>query len=399
MEIKLASRFDGVQESATVRIAAAAQAEMAAGKEILDFSVGEPHFPIPQPVQDAAVKAIRDGFNKYTLVSGTPELRGRLAQKLKEDNGLDYSPAQIVVSVGAKQAVFNFILSVISPGDEVIIPAPYWTSYPDIVKLAGGTPVIIPTTEAEGFRLTPEKLKRAIGPRTKALILNSPCNPTGVVTSREDLKRLAKVLEGTNVLVCSDEIYEKLVYDAEFTSFAASSQDAFERTITVNGFSKAFSMTGWRLGYAAGPKVVMDAMRVLQGQSTTGANSTVQKAAVAALGLPPENFKPAVALLRGCRDRITETFARSRAVSFVMPQGAFYLFLNIKSALGKKTPQGVVLQNSDDFALYLLKQAGVAAVPGSGFGDDHYIRLSYAKEEKVLVDGAKRILAAMEALT
>jgi aspartate aminotransferase len=267
-----------------------------------------------------------------------------------------------------------------------------------MVKLAGGEPVIIPTTAAEGFRLSAAALKRHLTPRTKALILNSPSNPTGVVLSRQDMAELAKVLEGTNVLVCSDEIYEKLVYGASFASFGASSEDALARTITVNGFSKAYAMTGWRLGYAAGPKAVIDAMKVLQGQSTSGANSVTQKAAVAALELKTSDLEPAVASLQHARDLMVKELSPCRLLSFDVPQGAFYLFIGIGSVLGKKSPEGEVIRTGDDLGMYLLRKAHVGVVPGSGFGCDPYLRLSYATTDANITAGARKLVAALVSL-
>ncbi len=399
MQITLASRFSGVQESATIKMAAATREEVARGHAVINFTVGEPHFPVPAAVQRAAILAIEKGFSQYTPVPGIPELRARIARKLAEENGLKYPADRIAVTCGAKQAIFNFLLAVVSPGDEVLVPAPYWTSYPEMVKLAGGEPVIVPTSPEEGFRLTPEALKRHLTRRAKALLLNSPSNPTGVVLSREEMAGIARTLEGTDVLVCSDEIYEKLVYDVPFASFGAVSEDAFARTITVNGFSKAYAMTGWRLGYAAGPKAVIDAMTVLQGQSTSGANSVAQKAAVVALDLTAHDLQPAVESLRHARDLMVKELSACRLLSFEVPQGAFYLFVDISAALGKKTPQGERIATGDDLGMYLLRQAHVGVVPGSGFGCGAYLRLSYATSDENIAAGARKIVAALESLS
>ncbi|MBI3557147.1 MAG: pyridoxal phosphate-dependent aminotransferase [Deltaproteobacteria bacterium] len=396
--LKLSSRLDGVAESSTLKMNAAARELAAKGHKVVNLTAGEPDFPVLDPVKDAAIAAITGNFNKYTPAAGIPELRKGLTRKFEKDNGLAYTPEDIIVTVGAKQAIFNFLLATINSGDEVIIPGPYWVSYPDMVKLAGGWPVTVDTDAKAGFKLTPAQLKGALTPKTRALILNAPSNPTGVVYTRGEMQALAKVLEGTDVWVVSDEIYEKLIFEGEFTSFAALSPDAFKRTLTVNGFSKTYSMTGWRLGYAAGPKPLIAAMALLQGQSTSGANSVAQRAALAALDLPDSAFKPMVEAFRRRRDRMAEIFSAAGNFSFVKPAGAFYFFLNVEQAYGKAYNHDQVLTGSEDLAFYLLNAAHVGTVPGNGFGADAYLRLSFAVSDSDVEEGSKRIVDAIAKL-
>lgn len=396
--LKLSTRLEGVAESSTLKMNAAARELAAQGHKIVNLTAGEPDFPILPQVKKAAEEAIEKDFNKYTPVSGIPELRKAIAAKFKKDNALTYSPDEIICTLGAKQAIFNFLLATISPGDEVIIPAPYWVSYPDMVKLAGGTPVIVHATAESGFKITAAQLKAALTKRTRAFILNSPSNPTGCVYSKAEMKELARALEGTDVLVVSDEIYEKIVYEAEFASFAAMSDDAYRRTLTVNGFSKTYSMTGWRLGYAAGPKPLIAAMALLQGQSTSNPNSVAQKAALAALEVSDTEIRPMVEAFRRRRDRMAEIFSQSENFSFVKPPGAFYFFLNVEQAYGKLYNHDQVLAGSEDLAFYLLNAAHVGTVPGGGFGADGYLRLSFAVSDSEVEEGCSRIVKAISKL-
>lgn len=396
--LKLSSRLDGVFESSTLKMNAAARELAAKGHQIMNLTAGEPDFPVAPVVKKAAIEAVEKDFNKYTAVTGIPELRKAISGKFKKENQLEYAPEEIVCSAGAKQAIFNFLLATINPGDEVIIPAPYWVSYPDMVKIAGGKPVVIESTATSGFKISAEQLRQAITPKTKALILNSPSNPTGAVYGKSELAALARVLEGSNIWVVSDEIYEKVVYEAEFASFAALSDDAFKRTLTVNGFSKTFSMTGWRLGYAAGPKPLIGAMSMLQGQSTSGPNSVAQKAAVAALELKEEAIRPMIAAFKRRRDRMAEIFSASDFFSFVRPGGAFYFFLNVERAYGKQYNHDQVLAGSEDLAFYLLNAAHVGTVAGQGFGADGYLRLSFAVADAEVEEGCQRIVKAISKL-
>lgn len=406
--LTLSSRMEGVAESATLKMNAAARELASKGIKVINLTAGEPDFPIVDAVKDAAISAIRENFSKYTAVGGIPELKKALAKKFEQDNGLAYSPEEMIVTVGAKQAIFNFLLATVGPGDEVLIPSPFWVSYPDMVKLAGGKPVIVETDAKHGFKMSADQLKRAITPRTKALILNSPSNPAGIVYNRAELSLLAKVLEGTGIWVVSDEIYEKLIFDGEFTSFAALSKDAFNRTLTVNGFSKTYSMTGWRLGYAAGPKPLISAMALLQGQSTSNPNSVAQKAALKALELPDSAIKPMVDTFKRRRDRMAEIFSQSGKFSFVRPNGAFYFFLNVEYAFGKSynIKEGKAgagqdvgrITGSEDLAFHLLNTAHVGTVAGKGFGADGYLRLSFAVSDSEVEEGSRKIVEAISQL-
>lgn len=398
MKIDLSTRLNGVAESATIKMASAARALSAKGVKVVSFSVGEPDYAPPDAACRAAIDAIHAGFHKYTAVPGIQELRVRLSKKFKDENGLDYPADRIDVTLGAKQAIFNFLLAVVSPGDEVIVPSPYWTSYPDMVKLAGGTPVIVQASVEDGFKLTGPALKKALTPRTRALLLNSPNNPTGAVYSHAELKELAAALEGTNVIVCSDEIYERLVFEGTFASFAAVSADAYQRTVTVNGFSKTYAMTGWRLAYAAGPKPILDAMILLQGQSTSGPNSVAQKMALAALETSAGDIAKTVKTLKDRRDQMMRLFSESPLLSFIQSPGTFYLFVNCEKVLGKRTPSGAVLEGSEALSLYLLEEGHAAVVPGSGFGREGYIRLSFAVSSADIDTGCRQILDAIKRL-
>ncbi|MBI2607125.1 MAG: pyridoxal phosphate-dependent aminotransferase [Deltaproteobacteria bacterium] len=405
--LTLSSRLKGVLESSTLKMNALARELAAKGKKVINLTAGEPDFPVLEPVKDEAIAAIRADFSKYTQVSGIPELRKGISAKFKRDNGLEYAQDAVLVSCGAKQSIFNFLLAAVSPGDEVIILAPYWVSYPEMVKLAGGVPVILDAPQSAGFKITPVQLQKALTRKTKVLVLNSPSNPTGAVYTREEQAALARVLEeaarsgGPGVWVVSDEIYEKLVYGVEFASFASLSEDAFRRTLTVNGFSKAYAMTGWRLGYAAGPRDLIAAMTLVQGQSTSGAASIVQKAAVKALEIPDNELAPMVEAFRRRRDRMSEIFSRCNKCSFVEPQGAFYLFLNVERFAGRtynKDGKPEVLRGSEDLAFYLLDRSQVVTVAGAGFGADGYLRISFAMSDADVEEGANRIVKALDSL-
>lgn len=384
----LADRLKCVAESATLKMNAAAKALAAQGVRVINFSVGETDFEPFVSVRDAVVAAVEQNFNKYTAVPGIPELRKALSEKLARENGLTYKPEEICVTVGGKQAIFNFLLAALNPGDEVIIPAPFWVSYPEMVKIVGGSPVILPTTRESRFKISEDQLRSSITPKTKALILNSPSNPTGMMYSKVELEALARVLEDTNIWVLSDEIYERLVYDGKFVSFASLSQDAFGRTLTVNGFSKTYAMTGWRIGYAAGPKRLIDAMSMIQGQSTSGAASIVQKGALAALSVPSPEIEKQATSLRARRAIMSETLKKAEKLRFVEPDGAFYFFIDVSAYL----PKGL---STDDLALNLLKTANVATVSGSGFGLDGHLRLSFALSEADVREGCEKIVAAL----
>jgi len=381
----LTDRVNILSESITIAISTLAQELKAQGKNILSFSAGEPDFDTPQVIKDAAIKAINDGFTKYTAVDGIPELKAAIALKLKRDNGLDYKPNQIIANNGAKHSLYNLFACTIQAGDEVIIPAPYWVTYPELVMYCGGTVVEIMTDDESGFKITPEQLKAALTPKTKMLILTSPSNPTGAVYSREELIALGKVLEGTDVIVASDEMYEKLIYDGEFTSAAAVSEDMYQRTITINGLSKSVAMTGWRFGYmAAANTEIIQATKKLQSQSTSNINSITQKAAIVGLnGDADADIEAMRVQFKARRDEAVKLFNEIDGLSVLSPAGAFYLFVNIKE----------VSNDSMQFCKELLEDQGIAVVPGVGFGSEGYFRFSFATDIESIREGIKRIAA------
>lgn len=379
----LTDRVNILSESITIAISTLAQELKAQGKNILSFSAGEPDFDTPQVIKDAAIKAINDGFTKYTAVDGIPDLKAAIALKLKRDNGLEYKPNQIIANNGAKHSLYNLFACTIQAGDEVIIPAPYWVTYPELVMYCGGTVVEIMTDDASGFKITPEQLKAALTPKTKMLILTSPSNPTGAVYSQEELTALGKVLEGTNIIVASDEMYEKLIYDGEFTSAAAVSDDMFQRTVTINGLSKSVAMTGWRFGYmAAANTEIIQATKKLQSQSTSNINSITQKAAIVGLnGDADADIEAMRVQFKARRDEAVKLFNEVEGLSVLSPAGAFYLFVNIKE----------VSNDSMQFCKELLEEQGIAVVPGVGFGSEGYFRFSFATDIESIREGIKRI--------
>ena len=376
-------RIDILSESITIAVTTLAQELRAEGKDILSFSAGEPDFDTPQVIKDAAITAINDGFTKYTAVDGIAELKSAIANKLKRDNGLEYAANQIIVSNGAKHSLFNLFQATINPDDEVIIPAPYWVTYPELVKYCGGKVVEIETNDTTAFKITPKQLKSAISSKTKMLILTTPSNPTGSVYSKDELNALADVLKGTDILVASDEMYEKLIYDGEFTSAAAISEDMYNRTITINGLSKSVAMTGWRFGYlAAKDTQLVKAMKKLQSQSTSNICSITQKAAIFGLnGAADEEIEMMRKAFSARRDEAVELFNAIDGLSVVKPDGAFYLFVNIQA----------VEKDSLKFSKTLLEETGVAVVPGVGFGSDGYFRFSFATDIESIREGIKRI--------
>ncbi|MDP3465728.1 MAG: pyridoxal phosphate-dependent aminotransferase [Sulfuricurvum sp.] len=379
----LSDRVNTLSESITIAISTLAQELKASGKDIISFSAGEPDFDTPQVIKDAAIRAINEGFTKYTAVDGIPELKAAIALKLKRDNGLEYKANQIIASNGAKHSLYNLFASTIQSGDEVIIPAPYWVTYPELVQYCGGTVVEIMTDDASGFKITPEQLKNALTPNTKMLILTSPSNPTGAVYSRDELTALGKVLEGTKVLVASDEMYEKLIYDGEFVSTASVSDDMFERTITINGLSKSVAMTGWRFGYmAAANTEIIQATKKLQSQSTSNINSITQKAAIVGLnGEADSDIESMRQAFKARRDEAVKLINEIDGLSVLSPAGAFYLFVNIKE----------ITHDSMTFCKELLEEQGIAVVPGIGFGSDGYFRFSFATDIESIRKGIKRI--------
>jgi aspartate aminotransferase len=382
MKDLVANRTKVLTPSLTLAIDAKAKQMKADGQDVVGFGAGEPDFDTPQHIKDAAAKALADGFTKYTPSSGIPELRQACAEKFKADNGLDYKPSQIIISCGGKHSCFNVIFATCQEGDEVIIPAPYWLSYPEMVKMAGAKPVVIQTTDKTEFKMTPEQLRVAITPKTKLLVLNSPSNPTGSLYSREELKAIGDLCVEKGVLIMSDEIYEKLVYDgAAHHSVAAFSKAHYDHTIVVHGLAKAYSMTGWRLGYLAAPEPIAKAIDAVQSHSTSNPTSFAQKGGVAALKGPQDHLKTWLAEYAKRRAYMHERLNKIPGVSCVNAKGAFYLFPNI-SKLGLK---------STEFAAKLLEAEKVAVVPGVAFGADDYMRLSYATSMANIQKGLDRI--------
>jgi len=386
----LTNRINTLSESITIAITTLAQELKAEGKDILSFSAGEPDFGTPQVIKDAAIDAINNDFTKYTAVDGIPALKEAVATKLKRDNNLTYAPEQIIVNNGAKHSLFNLFSATIDKGDEVIVPAPYWVTYPELVKYCGGTVVEIETQDDAGFKITPEQLKAALTPKTKMLILTTPSNPTGSVYSKEELEALGEVLKGTEVIVASDEMYEKLIYDGTFTSAAAVSQDMYERTVTINGLSKSVAMTGWRFGYmAAHNTALIKATKKLQSQSTSNINSITQMAAIAGLnGSADADIEMMRKEFMARRDEAVTLFNAIDGLSVLKPDGAFYLFVNIKA----------ISNDSLKFAKDLLASKEVAVVPGVGFGSEGYFRFSFATDIESIRTGIKRIEAFVKEL-
>jgi len=397
--VRLSQRAASMAPSPTLAMDAKAKAMRRQGIDVISFSVGEPDFDTPAHIREAAAAAMEQGHTRYTPAGGIPELKEAIQEKLARVNGLEYTPDQIVVSVGAKHALYNAFQVLLDPGDEVIIPAPYWVSYADQVRLAGGEPVIISTTEESGFKLTAEQLREHLTPRTRALVLNSPCNPTGAVYSREELAALAEVvLAHPECLIIADEIYEAFVYDGhEHVSIASLSPEVKARTLVINGVSKMYAMTGWRIGYAAGPKELIQAMADLQSQSTSNPTSISQWAAVAALRGPQEPVAQMVAAFRKRRDLIVEGLRALPGVTCQVPPGAFYVFPRVDAVFGKRYGD-TVINNSQDLAMALLNEAHVALVPGSAFGYEGYLRLSYAASESQIRAGLERMAKFWQAL-
>ena len=398
--MKLADRVNKIQPSPTLSIDAKAKALKAQGIDIVGFGAGEPDFDTPDNIKAAAKKAIDAGFTKYMPVGGADDLKDAIIAKMKRDSNLDYTRDEISVACGAKHTLYNISQALIQEGDEVIIPGPYWVSYPDQIVLAGGTPVFIMTDESTGFKITPAQLDQAITPKTRYLILNSPCNPTGSTYLKEELIALGQVLlKHPHVYVVADDIYEKLIYDGlTFYNIAQVVPELKPRTIVVNGVSKAYSMTGWRIGWACGPKELMAAMTKMQSQSTSNATSIAQKASVEALNGPQDALPAMVAEFEKRRTYIVDRLNAIPGVSCFKSNGAFYAFPNFSGVYGKTTPKGKKIENSSDFAAYLLEDAMVALVPGVAFGDERYARLSYATSLENIKKGLDRIEEAVKNL-
>lgn len=389
-QTKLSKRAAAIQPSSTLAISAKAKQMRAEGMDVVGFGAGEPDFDTPDFIKRAGIEAINAGMTKYTPASGTAELKNAVAEKFESENKIPSDPSRVVVSCGGKHSMTNVCLALLDEGDEAIIPAPYWVSYPEMVRIAGGEPVIVDTTEETGFKMIPEMLERAITPKSKVFFLCSPSNPTGVMYNREELTNLASVLTNTGVFVISDEIYEKLTYDgAEHVSIASFSPAMADRTITCNGVSKAFAMPGWRIGYAVGPAPVMTAIANLQSHSTSNPTSISQYAAMAALKSSGEEVEAMRKEFEKRRNYMVEALNKIPGVSCLMPDGAFYAFPNIKAHLGK-TLKGKVITTSVEFASALLDEEQVALVPGSDFGAEGYLRFSYATDMESIKKGIER---------
>ncbi len=396
----ISNRANSLAASETLKITALAKEMKRAGKSVVSLSAGEPDFKTPDHICEAAIQAIRDGHHGYTVNAGTPELREAISAKLKRDNALSYTPDQIIVSNGAKQSVGFTLLAILNPGDEVIIPAPYWVSYPEMVKLGDGVSVIIRTSFETHFKLTPEQLEQAITPKTKALILCSPSNPTGSCYTKDELKALADVLlKHPNVYVLSDEIYEYITFDQEHVSIGQAEPKIYPQLLLVNGFSKGFAMTGWRLGYLAGPMDVVKAVSKIQSQETSAPSTISQKAGEVAYNSPLDTVIAMKESFRIRRDYMVEALNNIPGLRCFSPGGAFYVFPDISEYLGKKSPTGQTIETSTDLVMYLLEHFGIATVPGDAFGEPNGIRLSYANSMEELKDAVSRLEQGLKSLS
>lgn len=397
----LATTLDRIKPSPTMAVTALARELKAAGEDVIGLGAGEPDFDTPEHIKDAAITALRNGETKYTAVDGTPELKEAVCAKFKRDNELDYRADQINVGVGGKHVMYNAFVATLNPGDEVIIPTPYWVSYPDMVLLAGGEPVPVGTSSDSGFRLAPENLEQAITPKTKWLILNSPSNPSGTAYDRSELKALTEVLvRHPHVWVLSDDIYEKVVYDNfVFTTPAQIEPSLYDRTLTVNGVSKAYAMTGWRIGFAGGPTELIKAMAKVQSQSTSNPTSISQAAAVAALNGDQAFLEPRNAAFKKRRDTVVSMLNQADGITCRTPEGAFYVYPSCTGVIGKKTSGGTRIETDEEFARYLLESVGVAVVFGEAFGLGPHFRISYATSDELLKEACQRIQNACSALT
>ena len=396
----IAKRLERIKPSPTMAITAKAGQLRAQGRDVISLGAGEPDFDTPQNVKRAGIDAIREGKTKYTPVDGTPELKAAIARKFRRDNELDYDVTQINVGSGGKHVLYNALMATLNFGDEVMIPAPYWVSYPDMVLLAEGTPVIVPTDEANGFKLQPEELEAAITSKTKWFIFNSPSNPTGAAYSWAEIASLAEVLQRhSHVHILSDDIYEHLVYDGfEFATMAQVAPELYGRTLTMNGVSKGYAMTGWRIGFAGGDVALIKAMAKIQSQSTSNPSSISQIAAIEALDGPQVSIGERNETFCDRRDLVVSMLNQTEGITCHRPVGAFYVYPSCAGLIGKKTPDGTIIENSEDFAAYLLGGEGVAVVHGAAFGLDPFFRISYATATEVLTEACERIQRAAASL-
>ena len=389
----ISDALNRIQPSATIAISTKALVLQAEGKNVIGLAAGEPDFDTPDNIKDAAIAAIKMGKTKYTAVDGIPELKKAIVDKFARENGLTYKTSQVSVGTGGKQVLFNALMATINPGDEVIVPAPYWVSYPDIVMLAGGVPVIVQGPAEKGFKLQAADLAKAITPKTKWLILNSPSNPSGAAYSRDELKALTDVLVlHPDVWILSDDMYEHLVYDDfKFTTPAQVEPRLYDRTLTMNGVSKSYCMTGWRIGYGAGPEALIKAMAKLQSQSTSNPSSIAQWAAVEALNGPQDFIAEHNKVFKERRDLVVSMLNQAKGIKCATPEGAFYVYPSCAAAIGKTAPSGKVISNDEDFVNELLASEGVAAVHGAAFGTSPNFRISYATATTILEDACQRI--------
>ena len=389
----LADSLARIKPSATIAVTNKARELKAAGRDVIGLGAGEPDFDTPENIKEAAIQAIREGKTKYTAVDGIPELKAAIAAKFKRENNLTYAPNQITVGTGGKQVLYNALMATLNPGDEVIIPAPYWVSYPEMVALGGGTPVEIVGPQSQGFKIGPDALEAAITPKTKWLLLNSPSNPSGAGYTRAELKALADVLlKHPHVWIMTDDMYEHLVFDDfEFATIAEVEPKLYDRTLTVNGVSKAYSMTGWRIGYAGGPTQLIKAMATIQSQSTSNPSSISQWAALEALNGPQDFIATNAELFKGRRDLVVSMLNQAKGIQCPRPEGAFYVYPSCAGTMGKTTPSGKKLENDEDFVTELLESEGVAVVQGSAFGLGPAFRISYATKNSDLEEACNRI--------
>jgi len=389
--MELARRVMSIQPSPTLAVDAKAKALKAEGVDVISFGVGEPDFRTPAHICAAAKKAIDDGYHGYTPADGLPELKKAVVEKFKRDNGLNYGLDQVIINVGGKHSSYLLMQALVNEGDEVIVPAPYWVSYPPMVILAGGTPVVLPTQEADDFKLRPEQVEAAITPRTKAIFINSPSNPTGGVYSAQELRPIAEICAKKGVIIISDEIYEPILFDGrQFVSTAALGDEIFAHTVTLNGVSKAYAMTGWRIGYMAGPAPIIKACAKIQSQSTSNPTAIAQKAAVEALNGPQDAVEQMRVEFERRRGYIVGRLAAMKGVTCPNPGGAFYVFPNLSAYFGKKWGDKVI-QGSVDLSAYLLEEAHIATVPGAAFGEDACVRFSFATSQELIARGMDRL--------
>jgi len=398
--IHIADRLNRIKPSPSSMAGQRVRELRAEGRDMIGLTAGEPDFETPAHIREAALRAMTEGKTKYTDVGGTPELKAAIKAKFSRENALQYETGEIIVCAGAKQAIFNALMCTVEHGDEVIVPAPYWVSYPDIVQLAGGTPVFVSSSEESGFKMLPEQLERAITPRTRWLILNSPSNPSGAAYSRDELKSLTDVLlRHPHVCVMADDIYEHVLYDGrEFATVAQVEPGLNDRTLTINGVSKSYAMTGWRIGYAGGPAVLIRNMIKLQSQSTSNPSSIGQAAAVQALSGPQDYVSVSCKVFEGRRDKVVPWLNEVPGVHCHKPDGAFYVFASCAGAIGKKTRRGSVIRNDNDFVMHLLESQGIGVVQGEAYGMSPFFRVSFAASDAQLQEGCRRIRVACEEL-